>query len=95
MRFRDGSVIPRVRDGVYEFLVRQTGQEDVLYRLDGVIGGGHMLGGGTQGYVTRMADGTLRFLAFDWSNDAETWFCNTGSRLESGWVPVSNRSVSR
>lgn len=87
--FQDGSVVPRLRDGSYEFLVRQVGQEDVAYRLDGVIGGGHMLGGGTQGYVTRMADGTVRFLAFDWSKDAETWFCNTGSRLESGWIPVS------
>ena len=89
MRFRDATVVPRRRDGGYEFLVRQDGQEELVVSVDGVIGGGHMLGGGTQGYVTRWADGTERFLAFDWSRTAGVWFCNTGSRLDRGWVPVS------
>ncbi len=89
MRFRDGDVIPRVRGGTYEFVVRQAGQAEAVYSVDGVIGGGHMLGGGSQGFVTEMPDGTVRFLAFDWSRTAETWFCNTGSRLERGWIPIT------
>lgn len=89
IRFRDGVVVPRRRGGQYEFVVSQLGQEDVVLPVDGVIGGGHMLGGGTQGYVTRLADGTVRFLAFDWSETDSAWFCNTGSRLDEGWVPIT------
>ena len=90
LQFADGRVIPRVQDGSYEFVVRQTGQEEVVYPVTGVIGGGHMLGGGTQGFVTTAPDGTARFLAFDWSRSRGVWFCNTGSRLEEGWVPVTD-----
>jgi len=89
MRFRDGTVVPRTRGGVYEFVVNQEGQEPTVLSVDGVIGGAHMLGGGTQGFVTRLADGTVRFLAFDWSGTDQVWFCNTGSRLNNGWVPVT------
>jgi tetratricopeptide (TPR) repeat protein len=48
-----------------------------------------MLGGGTQGFLTRMDDGTERFLPWDWSRGARTWFCNTGSRLDRGWLPIT------
>lgn len=89
MRFRDGLVVPRVRGDAYEFVVQQQGHDEVVLAVDGVIGGGHMLGGGTQGYVTRIPDGTLRFLAFDWSVTDGVWFCNTGSRLDNGWIPVT------
>ena len=54
-----------------------------------MIGGGHLLGGGTQGFVTRAADGTARFLPFDFSRQLGEWFCNTGSRTEQGWVPIT------
>jgi tetratricopeptide (TPR) repeat protein len=48
-----------------------------------------MLGGGTQGFFTRQEDGTVRFLAFDWSRHEGEWFCNTGTRLDQGWVPIT------
>ena len=87
--FLDGSVVPRVNDaGGYEFVVRQDGFEEYAYSVDGVVGGGHMLGGGTQGFVTRGADGTVRFLPYDYSRQADAWFCNTGSRLDDGWVII-------
>ncbi len=87
--FADGVVIPERRGAETRFVVRQNGHDELVYTVDGVVGGGHMIGGGTQGFVTRMADGTVRFLPFDWSVTGAVWFCNTGSRLDEGWDPVT------
>ncbi len=88
--FRDATVHPMVDSvGRYRFVVRQEGRPEREMTVDGVIGGGHMLGGGTQGFVTRLADGTVRFLPFDYSRHLDTWFCNTASRAERGWQPVT------
>ena len=89
IRFADAVVIPRIRGGIYEFVVRQDHFPEMAYRVDGVIGGGHMLGGGTQGFLTRLDDGTERFLPWDWSRAEGAWFCNTGSRLDEGWIPIT------
>ena len=89
IRFADGTVTPRIREGAYEFVVRQDGFAESVFQVDGVIGKGHMLGGGTQGFITALADGTQRFLAWDWSRAEARWFCNTGSRLNRGWVPIT------
>lgn len=89
IRFADATVIPRVRQGSYEFVVRQNGFDEAVYRVDGVIGGGHMIGGGTQGFISLHSDGTERFLPWDWSRHERVWFCNTGSRLNQGWVPIT------
>lgn len=89
IRFRDATVTPRVDAGRYLFVVAQEGEAPVSWTVDGVIGGGHMEGGGTQGFVHRAADGTVRFLPFDWSRQGRTWFCNTNSRANAGWVPIT------
>jgi tetratricopeptide (TPR) repeat protein len=89
IRFADATVTPRVRAGAYEFVVAQQGHAEQLFRVDGAIGGAHMLGGGTQGFVSRRPDGTERFLPWDWSGTGGYWFCNTGSRLEDGWEPIT------
>ncbi|MGI9627141.1 MAG: ammonia-forming cytochrome c nitrite reductase subunit c552 [Longimicrobiales bacterium] len=87
--FADGTVIPRVTaDGNYQFVVQQNDFPEQVISVDGVIGGGHLLGGGTQGFVTELPDGTVRFLAFDYSRQEGGWFCNTGSRLDQGWVLI-------
>lgn len=88
IRFADATVTPRVRGGTYEFVVRQDGFEESVHRVDGVIGRAHMIGGGTQGFISRQPDGTERFLPWDWSGSASTWFCNTGSRTNEGWEPI-------
>jgi len=90
IRFADGVVVPR-GDGEngYEFVVRQEGHGEVHYPVTGVVGGGHMLGGGTQGFFTRWVDGTERFVPWDWSRQEERWFCNTGTRTDEGWVPIT------
>jgi tetratricopeptide (TPR) repeat protein len=89
MTFADAVVVPRIRAGAYEFVVTQDGFEDRVYRVDGVIGGARMLGGGTQGFVRRSPDGTERFLPWDWSGTERVWFCNTGGRLERGWLRIT------
>lgn len=90
IRFADAEVIPR-GDGAgnYEFVVRQEGHEEVHYPVTGVVGGGHMIGGGTQGFFTSWVDGTMRFVPWDWSRQDERWFCNTGTRTNEGWVPIT------
>jgi Flp pilus assembly protein TadD len=89
IRFADATVVPRIRAGTYEFVVRQDGFDEAVYRVDGVIGGAHMIGGGTQGFIGRQVDGTERFLPWDWSGAEQTWFCNTGSRTNRGWEPIT------
>ena len=48
-----------------------------------------MLGGGTQAFLTRHVDGTLRLLPFEVIRDEGVWFCNTNSRLGKGWLPIT------
>ena len=80
---------PRVRSGRYELVVEQTGEPTLVLSVDGVVGGGHMFGGGTQGFVTRHADGTWRLLPVEWSRQERAWFCNTNTRTGRGWALVS------
>ncbi len=89
IRFRNATVIPSSAGGRYAFTVRQAGEPDVTWPVTAVVGGGHMRGGGTQGFVTRWGDGTLRFLPFDWSRSSGTWFCNTTTRGAQGWTPIT------
>ena len=89
IRFADGLVTPLVSGSAYAFRVEQSGEPTRTFRIDGVIGGGHMEGGGTQGFVSRRDDGTVRFLPWDWSRQGQFWFCNTNSRANKGWVPIS------
>jgi tetratricopeptide (TPR) repeat protein len=89
IRFKDATVTPTARGGVYSFTVAQDGRPPRVLRVDGVVGGGHMVGGGTQGFVTRFPDGTLRFLPFDFARRENVWFCNTNSRIDAGWIPIT------
>ena len=89
IRFADAEVIPRSSGGTFTFTVKQAGASDRLFTIDGVVGGGHMEGGGTQGFLSRYADGTWRFLPFDYSRQKQAFFCNTIARGNRGWVPIS------
>ena len=91
LHFRNAVVTPRrSSSGSYEFVIARENEPSRTLSVDGVIGGGHMAGGGTQGFVTRWDDGTYRFLPFDYSRDGQRWFCNTGSRADRGWVPITS-----
>jgi tetratricopeptide (TPR) repeat protein len=90
IRFRDAVVRPRVRpDRSYVFEVARPGDSLITLTVDAVIGGGHMAGGGTQGFVTRRIDGTWRFLPFDYSRNLRRWFCNTETRAGKGWQLIT------
>lgn len=89
IRFANAEVTPRVRGAAYTFVVEQRGEPRRVLRVDGVIGGGHIYGGGTQGFVTTLDDGTVRFLPFEWSRHNRAWFCNTNSRSGRGWTPIT------
>ena len=95
LRFADAVVVPRVDDeGRYLFVVERAGRPPLQFEVAGVVGMGHMVGGGTQGFVTRSADGTFRFLPFDYSKEAGTWFCNTAF-VGGFWVPGAERAQLR
>ncbi len=90
IQFADAVVTPEVSaDARYQFVVHVAGRRPQVFPVEGVIGGGHMLGGGTQGFVSRFPDGTVRFLPFDFIKQESVWFCNTISRSDSGWVPIT------
>jgi len=89
IRFRDATVTPR-RDGVgLAFLVDWQDTIRVL-EVEGVIGGGHLAGGGTQGFVSRHADGSLRLLPFELERRGGQWFCSTNTRLNRGWKLITS-----
>lgn len=89
IRFRDATVTPRVNaTGGYEFVVAWENRPAQPFPVDGVVGGGHMAGGGTQGFVTRAEDGTVRFLPFELARIEDVWFCNTSTRLDQGWRAI-------
>ncbi|HSL70501.1 MAG TPA: multiheme c-type cytochrome, partial [Longimicrobiales bacterium] len=88
IRFRDAVVRPRVSGGQYEFVVEWLGRSD-RYPIVGVVGAGHMIGGGTQGFLWRHQDGSLRLLPFEIESRDRAWFCSTGTRAERGWVRIT------
>jgi tetratricopeptide (TPR) repeat protein len=90
IRFRDAIVTPhRTPQGAYVFRVSQAGRPERAFTVNGVVGGGHLVGGGTQGYLTRFPDGTLRLLPFERIRAEGVWFCNTNSRLGRGWLAIT------
>ena len=90
IRFKDAVVTPAVtQQADYVFTVAQEGRQEITLTVVGVIGGGHLVGGGTQGFMTEHPDGTVRFLPFDYSKSDRAWFCNTGGRTNKGWVPIT------
>ncbi len=104
IQFADAAVWPRVDDrGRYVFVVEREGRPPMELVVSGVVGRGHMVGGGTQGFISEFPDGTQRFLPFDYSKDADAWFCNTAFvggfwlpgadraslRADAGWLPIT------
>ncbi|MFQ5703637.1 MAG: tetratricopeptide repeat protein [Gemmatimonadales bacterium] len=90
IRFSDATVVPAVSpDGRYTFTVTEVDRDPVVLTVTGVVGGGHMVGGGTQGFVAAFPDGTVRFLPFDFVKREGVWFCNTNTRANQGWVPIT------
>ena len=86
--FADASVRP-ITDaaGRAAFVVAWRDEPAETLTVEGVVGGGLMAGGGTQGFFTRMRDGTVRFLPFDYSRQLGQWFCR--SQPDGHWLPIT------
>ncbi len=85
-RFRDGFVRPvHTKDGRYVFRVRRDGEPVREFEVAAVVGGGHLIGGGTQTFFTKLPDGSLRMLPFDYHRDEATWFVQ---RRDLTWTPI-------
>src|SRR6185503_6037252 len=88
LRFKDAVVIPTTNaQGHYLFVVQLEGAPQFEVKVDAVVGGGHMYGGGTQSFFNEYPDGTWRFLPFDFSRQGNIWF--TQSRKDKTWVPIA------
>lgn len=87
LQFKDAVVIPSITSkGDCIFTVRQEGLPEQIVKVDAVVGGGHMEGGGTQSFFTKFPDGTLRFLPFDFNKTDDVWFVQL---RDLTWVPIS------
>ena len=86
--FRDARVTPRRAGGQYIFDVDWDGEQR-SFVVEGVIGRAHMVGGGTQAFVWRHPDGSLRLLPFELEGAAQRWFCNTETRANQGWAIIT------
>ncbi|MFQ5630498.1 MAG: tetratricopeptide repeat protein [bacterium] len=86
LQYKDARVFPTKNDsGEYFFKVEQENRPVLKMPVDAVVGGGHMLGGGTQSYFTKFPDGTLRFVPFDFIKQEGVWFSQR--RDNRNWDP--------
>jgi tetratricopeptide (TPR) repeat protein len=89
IRFRDGTVLPQTAgSGELRFVVQQEGRPAVTIPVEAIVGAAALYGGGTQAYLTRHVDGTVRVLPWEQTRDGD-WFCNTGTRADRGWQPIT------
>jgi Flp pilus assembly protein TadD len=89
IRFSDATVRPTVdAGGRAAFTVTWRDRTPETFVVEGVVGGGHMAGGGTQGFFSKSPDGTLRFLPFDYSRQLDQWFCR--SQPDGRWLPITD-----
>jgi len=87
LAFKDAYVVPEQgADGSLSFTVKQRHGGTEKIAVAAVVGGGHMLGGGTQSFFARFADGTLRFLPFDFIREESVWFAQL--RSDASWAPI-------
>lgn len=87
LKYGDAIVTPSFKNN-YKFQVELSGGQKLNYNVDAVVGGGHMIGGGTQTYFSKFPDGTFKFLPFDYSHTDSTWFSQI--KKNNTWIPVQD-----
>ena len=93
IEINNGWFIPYKKDNRYFFRAQENGFPEKKYEVIGVVGGGHLYGGGTQSYFGFFPDGTMRLLPFDYDPGNRTWFFESNDL--SGWVPVDKKISPR
>ncbi|MBC8344744.1 MAG: hypothetical protein H8E56_00630 [Candidatus Marinimicrobia bacterium] len=86
----DVSVFPEEKNEIYQFRIidNETHQETVI-KVEAVVGGGFMFGGGTQTFFGKYEDGSYKFIPFDYSQAENTWFIQIKGTEE--WVKATNQ----
>lgn len=87
LRFSDAEVRPINRGGKFFFEVREGNRGVERVDIVGVVGRGHMKGGGTQVYLADDGAGRLLMLPFDYSVTDEKWFCQ--AKRGKGWEYIT------
>ncbi len=85
--FADAIVTPQRVGNQFQFRFEPEDLPAQTFKVDAVVGKGHMIGGGTQTYFSRFPDGTVRFLPFDYIRDEKVWFGETDKG--KGWIPIT------
>ena len=93
IEIKNGWFIPYKKNNRYFFSAQENGFPEQKYEVIGVVGGGHLYGGGTQSYFGFFPDGTMRLLPFDYHPGKRTWFLESNNL--SGWVPATNNISPR
>jgi hypothetical protein len=89
LQFSDATVTLEIDDAArFLYHVDETGKARQTFEVAGFVGGGHMLGGGTQTSFTRYSDGSWRLLPFDYSRHSDVWFCDAG--IDDTWRPITS-----
>ncbi|MFC1744649.1 tetratricopeptide repeat protein [Candidatus Riflebacteria bacterium] len=72
-----------------EFIVtvKIDGNAEQVFKVDAIIGGGYMVGGGGQCYFTKYPDGTLRLLPFEYARIEKLWYAQ--QKNSEQWVPIT------
>lgn len=87
LTFADARVLPaKTADGRVSFTVEKDDGTSETIAVAAVVGGGHMIGGGTQSFFARFPDGALRFLPFDFIRDEGVWFAQLAK--DGTWAPI-------
>jgi len=89
LTFRDGVVTPtKTAQGEPVFVVEEEGRPRQEFKVAAVVGGGYMVGGGTQSFFAKWPDGTLRFLPFDFIRREKLWFAQL--KHDNTWSPIGS-----
>lgn len=87
IQFADGTVYPEIKNGAYQFRILDLQNGEHVVKVEAVVGGGFMFGGGTQTFFGKYNDGSYRFLPFDYSRHESSWFVQLANSEE--WVKVN------
>ena len=93
IELKNGWFIPFKENNRYYFRSQENGFPEKKYEVFGVVGGGHLYGGGTQSYFGLFPDGTMRLLPFDYNPERKIWFFESNNL--SGWLPASKNISPR
>ena len=87
MQFSDGTVYPEIKNGIYQFRIVDQQKTEQVILVEAVVGGGFMIGGGTQTFFGKYKDGSYRFLPFDYSHHESSWFVQLAQN--ETWVKIN------